>query len=56
MVGEDDNTLFPLPVDAVTPVPPYATANVPLVMFVAFKLVNDAPLPENVAAVIVPVP
>jgi hypothetical protein len=28
-VGDVDNTLLPLPVDEVTPVPPFATAKVP---------------------------
>jgi hypothetical protein len=29
-VGDADNTVFPEPVDVVTPVPPFATARVPV--------------------------
>jgi hypothetical protein len=37
------------------PVPPRPTANVPSLIFVAFKFVNSVPEPLNKLAVIVPV-
>jgi hypothetical protein len=59
--GDSLNTLLPLPVTTDAPVPPCATARVPLLMFVAFvvSVVADAARPliavleiDPVAAVI----
>ena len=44
-VGAVDKTTEPVPVDVVTPVPPFATARVPLDIFVAFRAVKPVPTP-----------
>jgi len=54
-VGPADKTTLPEPVDVVVPVPPRATASVPVEMFAALRDVNGAPLPLNMPAVTVPV-
>jgi len=54
-VGLADKTTDPLPVDDVTPVPPFATASSPVAWPIG-RLVKDAPEPEKVAAVILPSP
>ena len=57
-VGEVFNTLEPVPVDVITPVPPFATANVPANVttpLVAVEGVNPVVPPLNVDTPAIPV-
>ena len=42
-----------VPVDVVVPVPPLATASVPVAMFVAFRLVIEGPGPDNAVVAVI---
>lgn len=53
-VGEPDRTTDPVPVLVVVPVPPRATASVPLETLPAFNAVMPLPAPVNVVAATVP--
>ena len=46
-VGDADNTLFPEPVDAVTPVPPLATGSVPVTPVVKGRPVQLDNVPDE---------
>ena len=53
-VGLELRTTLPVPVFEATPVPPRATANIPVEILVAFRAVKLLPTPVNDVDVTVP--